>query len=71
MYTSASENVHLCLRTVNWVTFSVAIGRIPSLFCVYTLICNLHYVTNFDFFLWKDDGSIYKIAGDVDQLKLC
>ena len=33
MYTSASDNVHLCLRTINWVTFSVPTGRMPSSFC--------------------------------------
>ena len=32
-YTSASENVHLCLKTYQLGHISVATGRIPSLFC--------------------------------------
>ena len=34
-YTSASENVHLCLKKTGQLGhISVATGRIPSLFCV-------------------------------------
>ena len=37
-YTSASENVHLCLSQKRQLDhISVAAGRIPSLFCVYNI----------------------------------
>ena len=45
-YTSASENVHLCLRKSRQLGhISVDTGRIPSLFCacsIYNRLTNIH-----------------------------
>ena len=41
-YTSASENLHLCLSQNRQLGhISVATGRIPSLFCDKVLECNI------------------------------
>ena len=47
MYTSASENVHLCLRIVNWVTFSVTTGRISTFFILCYSDINMYKISAF------------------------